>query len=75
MTTRLFYLWALGTALLVPLAMLTNGPALQGAGMGLVAAAVGAVFLYARKDKPDAMRRALIAVVVVAGLLWFGTLR
>lgn len=80
MKQQVLRLWALATVLLVPLPMVEHGAsgeaALQGVGMGILAAAVGAVFLYAGQSKPDrGVRRATIAVAVVCGLLWFGLLR
>jgi hypothetical protein len=72
MTTKVFWLWALATALLIPLTMAQHGPLLQSAGMGVIGAAVGAAFLYAGRARPYPMRRAALAVIVFCALLWLG---
>lgn len=77
MTKRFLLCWALGAACLVPLAArsgVTPESVLQGIGMGLVAAAVGACFLFAGKNRPDAgLHRAVGAVAAICALLWLGS--
>lgn len=69
-TTRFLTLWLLGAALLVPLHGL-----MPGIGSGLIAAAVGAAFLYAQRARQDrGLRAALVAVAVFSALLWIGSL-
>lgn len=67
-------LWVMATVLLVPLTLLQRGPAVQAAGMGVLGAAIGAVFLYADRGKPRPVLRAVLAVVVFCALLWLGQL-
>lgn len=65
---RIAFLWGLGVLLQAPVFALSTAPVQgfwQAVGYGLIGAAIGAAFLYARRP-----RAATVAVVVWAALAW-----